>query len=195
MSDADKQQQNQQNQTQPNQTQQNKAAAESLNNDPSTLNQLLQVILLREAKAARAEEARDAAQAQKNSKRAENARHSAEATLGTQLKCKHLKGGRRGPKSGVKDFAVNLHVFIDQTVTIKCHLCGMKWKKDDTVEYLMRNGKKIRNHTRLGWAEATAMLSQSTNTMSSSEVPMDATARASRAGESLFGDELVEYEF
>ena len=36
------------------------------------------------------------------------------------------------------------------------------------------NGKKISNHTKIGWAQALAMVSQSTNSHTSSEVPMDA---------------------
>lgn len=170
------------------------ALAQSLQNDPSVMNQLLTVILMREAREARIAEAKEAAVAQRNAKRNENSKHTAEAGLLNQAKCKHLKGGRRGPKAGVKDYAVSAHTFIDRSTTIKCHLCGMKWKQDDTVEYLFRKGKKIKNHTRIGWAEAVGMASDSTNTVSSSEIPLDATARVIKAGESLSGDEQVEYE-
>jgi len=170
-----------------------KEAAASLDKDPSAVNQLLVAILAREARAAAKEESDEAAKLIRSKKRDENSKHTTLADMAKQARCKHLKGGRRGPKAGVKDYAVGIHTFIDQSTIIKCHLCGMKWRRDDTVEYLYRKGKKIRNHTRIGWEEASAMVAQSTNTQTSSEIPMDATPRVSRQ-EDETPVEQVEYE-
>jgi hypothetical protein len=170
-----------------------KAAAASLDQDPSAVNQLLVAILAREARAAAKEEAEEHSRSVRAAKRDENSKHTTLADMARQSRCKHLKGGRRGPKAGVKDYAVGVHTFIDQVTVIKCQLCSMKWRKDDTVEFLYRKGKKIKNHTRIGWAEASAMVAQSTNTATSSEIPMDATPRVANQGEAV-PLELVEYE-
>lgn len=88
-----------------------------------------------------------------------------------QATCKHLKGGRRLKSDTKIDYNVILHVFPDGIWQIKCLGCAARWRKTDTKEFLFRNGKKIPNHTRMGWTEALVLVDQSTNTFSSSEVP------------------------
>ena len=51
----------------------------------------------------------------------------------------------------------------------------MKWRPKDTAEFLLRNGKQIPNHTRVGWAEAKRMQSKSTNEITMSERVLNAT--------------------
>jgi hypothetical protein len=86
-----------------------------------------------------------------------------------QARCKHLKGGKRGPKTQNKDFAVYQHRFITFVEYIRCRICGMRWFPEDTIDYLKRNGKRISNHTKIGWREAVAMTDASTDTASASE--------------------------
>jgi hypothetical protein len=83
-----------------------------------------------------------------------------------------MKGVGKGPAPFKDDFAVYLHTYIDKRSVIRCFICGMKWRVEDTAEILTRNGHKIVNHTKVGWREATQMLSRSTNTPSSSEIPL-----------------------
>jgi hypothetical protein len=89
----------------------------------------------------------------------------------SQKLCSHKKGGKgmRGPKV---DYAVSFHTFVDASSYIRCLICGMKWKNQDTSEYLIRRGQKIPNHTGISWAEAYHMLSESSNTATASEVQL-----------------------
>ena len=88
-----------------------------------------------------------------------------------QSRCTHLKGGKVKSKTGIKDYALFHHTYIDADQTIGCFICKMRWKRQDTVEYLVRNGRKKRNHTRIGWLEALELFAQSSNTPSMSEIP------------------------
>ncbi len=168
-------------------------AAAQLQKDDSPISQLLSVIIMREAREAAKAQAEEEAKQIRQAKRNDNARHTAQALLEHQMRCKHLKGGRRGPKAGVKDYAISMHTFIGKNSYIKCHLCSAKWEPSDTKETLFRKGKHIRNHTKIGWDEAIAMMGQSTNTPTSSEIPLDATPRAIKAGQTLT-DEFAEFE-
>lgn len=142
--------------------------------DPNVLGQLLQYLILKEgreaAQAQQAEERRRQIQKQRD----RNSKDQDSKILLKQARCKHLKGGKRGPKTQNKDYAVYQHRFIAFTTYIRCRICGMKWFPKDTVEYLVRedkNGKerKISNHTKIGWREAVNMCDASTDTQSASE--------------------------
>ena len=98
-----------------------------------------------------------------------NAKDQDSKLLLKQARCKHLKGGKRGPKTQNKDYAVYQHRFITFVEYIRCRICGMRWFPEDTADYLKRNGKKISNHTKIGWREAVAMTDASTDTASASE--------------------------
>lgn len=139
--------------------------------DQSVLASLVQLLLLREGREVEKQEGerkqREARQRQHDA----NARDTDSKYLLKQARCKHLKGGRKGPKTANKDYAVYMHTYINAVSIVRCQLCGMRWHAEDTVDYLVRGKKKISNHTKIGWREAQAMLEQSTNTVTSSEIP------------------------
>jgi len=146
------------------------------------LDLLLQLLLSQEARKAEEIEQRDKAHKARNAQRELSARTHVEKTLVKQARCRHMKGGKKGPRSGVTDYAVYLHTYINGENIIKCFICGMKWKMNDTVEFLVRGGRQIANHTKIGWAQASGFLAQSSNTASSSEVPMEARPAAEFRG-------------
>lgn len=158
--------------------------------EPSKTELLLELLAAREGRLALAEQAAENARIQREKQRNVNATHHAQDRLKRQINCKHLKG-TSGPKSAIDDFAVFLHTFIDGDQVIKCFICGMRWKKDDSVEFLVRDGRRIPNHTRIGWREANNMLSHSTNKPSSSEIPMTGRANLNSNGPS---PELAGFE-
>jgi len=141
--------------------------ATSLDQNAVTL--LLQYLIAKEgrelAESQKQDERRKAIQKQRD----RNAKDQDTKILLKQARCKHLKGGKKGPKTQNKDYAVYQHRFIDSTVYIRCRICGMRWYSTDTRDYLMRNGHKISNHTHIGWYEAVAMTDASTDTSSASE--------------------------
>lgn len=143
--------------------------------EKSELSALLEIIMRREARLAKSEEAEEVRRQARDKQRHFNAQHHTDADLETQKNCKHLKGGKHGPRSQVRDFAVSMHTYINAEQIIRCHICNMKWKVRDTKETLYRHGKKVINHTNVGWEEACTMLTQTTNKPSSSEIPMNAT--------------------
>jgi hypothetical protein len=159
------------------------AAGQTL--DSQAITTLLQIMLSREARLAREEEAKQKAIDQRQVQRNRNAASHSEDAQAIQTKCKHLKGGRSRLRTQIDDFAVYMHTFINGERVIKCQLCGAKWKANDTVEFLFRYGKKVANHTAIGWKEALQMLAKSSNKPSSSEIPMIAQPLAQAAGTNL----------
>ena len=150
------------------------ATASPLQLGSDAVSQLLQYLIMKEGREAKnaqeAEERRKSITAQ----RERNAKDQDSKRLLKQARCKHLKGGRRGPKGQHKDYAVYQHRFIAFNDCIRCRVCGMQWLREDTVDYLVRTDKrgkkvKIANHTHKGWREAMEMCDQSTDTMSASE--------------------------
>lgn len=155
-------------------------AAATLSNglDNNLLGQLVSLMVLEQQErlklAANSQKREDARSAQRD----RNSKDQDSKILLKHAKCKHLKGGKRGPKTQNKDYAVYQHRFIAFVEYIRCAICGMKWFREDTVEYLVRAGHKISNHTKIGWREACAMMDGSTNTMSASEALPSAIAGA-----------------
>ena len=137
------------------------------------LGQLLQLMLLKEGREAAKEQQGIEQDAQRQKKRDQNSKQHDTRKLLDQARCKHKKGGKRGPKTQNVDYALGQHTFITAETVIRCLICGMKWHKHDTVEYLLRNGRKISNHTHLGWNEVVNMLGQSSNTPTTSEILID----------------------
>jgi hypothetical protein len=133
--------------------------------------QLLQILIAQQARLAAKDQQEEDAKQARDAQRKKNAQDHTAKDLLRQARCTHLKGGRKGPRSQVRDYAVGLHTFIDSKFSIRCFLCKMEWKIKDTQEFLFRKGKKIPNHTKLGWFEASKMLEQTTNTPTSSEIP------------------------
>lgn len=147
----------------------NAAEALTSNLDNNLLGQLVALMVLEQKQrlqGAQEQERRDKA---RSSQRERNAKDQDNKLLLKQARCKHLKGGKKGPKTQNKDYAVYQHRFISFIEYIRCAICGMKWFREDTAEYLVRKGRKIANHTKKGWREAAEMMEGSTNTMSASE--------------------------
>lgn len=136
------------------------------------LDMLLQLLLTREARVAEVEQGAENVRKARNAQREKSASTHVQKLLIKQARCRHMKGGTKGPRSGVTDYAVYHHTYINGEQVIKCFICAMKWKINDTVEFLMRGKRQIANHTKIGWAQAFNFLSQSTNSPSSSEVPV-----------------------
>lgn len=140
--------------------------------------QLLQILIQQQARLAAKDLQEEERIKARDKQREKNAQDHTTRDLLRQARCSHLKGGRKGPRSQVRDYAVGIHTFITGRPEIRCFICKMIWKMNDTAEFLIRNGRKIANHTKLGWYEATKMLEQTTNTPSSSEVPQQAIPQA-----------------
>lgn len=149
----------------------NKEAAETLTQglDNNLLGQLVQLMVLEQQERLKTTRDIQKREAARSAQRDRNAKDQDSKLLLKQAKCKHLKGGKRGPKTQNKDYAVYQHRFINFIQYIRCAICGMKWYMEDTVEYLVRKGHKISNHTKIGWREACGLMEGSTNTMSTSE--------------------------
>lgn len=135
--------------------------------DVKMLQSMLQILL---------EEKADQAKERNEKKRQHEARQASHKSLSvynekeaqdSQRLCTHLKGGKL--KGARMDYAVGHHTFPDGATYIRCLICRMKWKKNDTRDHLIRRGQKITNHTGLSWLDAVNMLKSSTNTPTSSE--------------------------
>lgn len=142
--------------------------------DQNALGQLLQYLILKEGREAAAAQAQEERRKQIQKQRDRNSKDQDSKILLKQARCKHLKGGRKGPKTQNKDHAVYQFQFIDFSTYIRCRICGMKWFPKDTQDYLVRLDKqgkerKISNHTHKGWREALDMCDASTDTMATSE--------------------------
>lgn len=139
--------------------------------DANTLSKLVQLLLFREG---REVEKLEVDRKQKEARQKQHDRNAADSDskyLLQQAKCKHLKGGKHPTKGAPPNYAVYQHTFINAETVIRCQVCGMRWRPLDTVEFLVRGGRKISNHTKAGWREACQMCEQSSNTPSSSEIP------------------------
>ena len=147
---------------------------------------LLRSLMAREARLAKGELAQEEALLARKQQRALNTQNRNEKSFAKQQRCQHLKGGKIKSKTGIKDYALFHHTYIDKTQTIGCFICKMRWKPGDTKEFLVRRGRKIRNHTKTGWLEANEMFSQSSNTPSMSEIPQTINADSYlRGGEDI----------
>jgi hypothetical protein len=101
--------------------------------------------------------------------------------LAKQKKCQHMKGyWKQGlPTPGHIDYAVYMHTFINMKREIKCRICKMTWRPEDTKDFLVINGEQLPNHTGIGWEDAIngrlsalAMTANSTDKPSASEAPL-----------------------
>ena len=133
---------------------------------------LIRSLLAREARLAQKELAEEEKKTTLGKQRALNAKNRTQRLFIKQQRCTHLKGGKVKARTGVRDFALFHHMYIDLDRLIGCFICKMRWRPKDTDEYLIRDGRKIRNHTKIGWAKALEMFEQSSNTLTSSEIPI-----------------------
>ena len=146
---------------------------------------LIRSLLEREARLARKELEEEEKTIVRSKQRALNAKNRNEKTFLKQSRCKHLKGGKVKSKTGVRDYALFHHTYIDRTHLIGCFVCKMRWRPGDTQEVLFRNGRRIRNHTKMGWADALEMFEQSSNSPTSSEIPQSPTEFDAPGGEDI----------
>ncbi len=142
-------------------------------NTAEMLQQLLYLMMQKEGREAQTQADVEKVRLARAAQREKSATAHVQKQLVKQARCRHLKGGKLGPKSGVLDYNLSYHRYINGEAVIKCGICAMKWKKDDTVEYLIRNNRKIANHTKIGWQRANEMFTQSTNTQTTSEIPYE----------------------
>lgn len=145
-------------------------SAPFVSEDAKTLQMLVQLLLAERQENLIEKQSKLAHYQEREKQRRINAEFNAQEKQQSYTLCTHKKGGRSGPKSPKVDYAVYFHTFVDGNSYIRCQICGMKWKNTDTTEFLIRRGRKIPNYTGKGWKEAHDMLSQSTNTPTSSEV-------------------------
>lgn len=144
------------------------------NADVNDLRALVKLLMTRESREIKEMQDAEERNRVRLEQRLKNARDKDSKQLAKQARCKHLKGGKGGPKTQNKDYAVSHHRFPNNVQYIRCLICGMKWYPRDTVEYLSREGKngkihEIGNHTHIGWREAVNMMEGSTNTLTASE--------------------------
>lgn len=150
--------------------------------DAATLQLLVQLMLAERQDALIEKQERQRANKVRDDQRRINAEYSIAEKQKVQTICTHKKGGK-GLRSPKTDYAVYAHTFTNNVAYIRCQICGAKWRNVDTTEFLIRKGEKVPNHTRIGWREALSMLSESTNTPSSSEVMMAAQPIATTVGD------------
>lgn len=146
------------------------------------VNQLLQLLFLREARELATLQKAENDKIQRDKKRAANNKENDSKILLRQARCRHLKGATSTAKNPTIDYAVAQHTFINADTYIRCQICGVRWKPEDTAEFLVRNGRKISNHTKIGWREACNMTAQSTNTSTMSEIPFASLYKAQAEG-------------
>jgi hypothetical protein len=147
-------------------------AAVAPSSDAATLQMLVGLLLAERQEAMEDRKVRALAILEKDKQRQINAEYNRKEKLQSQEICTHKKGVR-GIKSPKVDYAISFHTFVSADSYIRCLICGMKWKNTDTPEYLVRRGKKVPNHTGLGWKDAYRMLGESSNTATSSEVQLN----------------------
>jgi len=148
----------------------------------SGLMKLLEILSQREARLEMQERAVIEAAAKRDEQIRKSNKDWDRNRLATQARCNHRKGYTKTFKSPAPltvDFAVYMHTFINLKREIKCRICKMTWRPEDTKDFLFIQGLKIHNHTGIVWSDAvtgklsaTAMTEQSTDKPSASEAPL-----------------------
>lgn len=160
--------------TEPVKSGQGTPAPAEVSSDATTLQMLVQLLLAERQQALEERQEKQRTLKARDTQRRINAEYATKEKNTIQAMCTHKKGGK-GLKSPKTDYAVYFHTFTDATSYIRCQICGVKWRQQDTKEYLVRKGEKVPNHTGIGWREAFEMLQNSTNTASASEIKITAT--------------------
>ena len=142
---------------------------EAVPSDSETLRLLVQLLLADRQEQAQIRQEQLQARQAKDRQRRIDSEYFIKNKNNVQSICTHRKGGK-GVRSVKVDYAVYHHTFTDASTYIRCQICGMKWRSQDTPEFLLRGGQKIPNHTGIGWKDAVKMLSETSNTASASEV-------------------------
>jgi|SRR5208283_1196776 len=157
--------------------------------EPDVFKQLVQLLLMQNQDALEEKAHKKMAQQQREKQRDKSAGFENVAILANQARCSHLKGGKHRDNFNDPriDYIVYTHTYINGEVVIRCRTCGMRWKKEDTKEFLVRNGHKIPNHTGLGWRDAYMMTKASTDKASKGEVSQEAMIRQYLEGKEKLG--------
>jgi len=157
--------------------------------EPDVFKQLVQLLLIQNQDALEQKAHEKMVKQTREKQREKSAGHENVTLLMTQARCRHLKGGKHRDNFNDPriDYIVYTHTYIDGETVIKCRTCNMRWKKDDTKEYLVRNGHKIKNHTGIGWRETYMMTVQSTDKLSKGEVSQEALIRTYLEGREKLG--------
>ena len=157
--------------------------------EPDVFKQLVQLLLIQNQDALEQKAHEKMTKQVREKQREKSAGHENVALLMAQARCRHLKGGKHRDNFNDPriDYIVYTHTYIDGETVIKCRTCNMRWKKEDTKEYLVRNGHKIKNHTGIGWREAYMMTVQSTDKLSKGEVSQEALIRNYLEGREKLG--------
>jgi hypothetical protein len=146
---------------------------------PSQMDELIRLTAQREkreqAEQARADQERgDAEQARLNRKqlRDQKDQRVREKEMKLQARCSHEKGLAGLPRpDGAKFYNIYAHRLPDGKIFIQCRdLCAMRWNQGDTREYLIRDGKKVKNHTGKSFADMWLLLPR--DSFSSSEIQL-----------------------
>jgi hypothetical protein len=135
----------------------------------TSVEQMLALLLAREAKVAAKEAALEKRLEERDELRRRESEKMTESMINTQRDCKHLKGSNTRRRGQQKDPNVYMHTFGDGARMIKCNSCRAKWFPQDNAEFLTRSGSKIPNWTGIGWRQAVEMLEESSNRASSTE--------------------------
>jgi hypothetical protein len=165
--------------------------AQSAIEEAAELKLLVKLLLQQQKKTLMADEAVETARIARQKQRNATAINNFQKRGSKQARCLHLKGGAHRNKK-ISDPSVYMHRYIDGTYVIKCQGCNFAWKQGDTKKYITRFGVKLPNVTRLSWDDALEMLSRSTNTMTSSEIPTTPTAHIPLPGGDVEGVEAEE---
>ena len=146
------------------------------------MQQFFSLMIMREKRELLKAQAEENARLTREAQRNKNRSNDGAKILLRQARCSHLKGQTSTANNPTIDYAVYQHTFVNADTVIKCRYCAMKWRPEDTAESLVRKGKKIANHTKIGWREAYNMTRQSTNTATTSEIPFAAMYQAQKEG-------------
>jgi hypothetical protein len=165
--------------------------AQSAAEEAAELKMLVKLLLQQQKKTLVADEATEGARIARQKQRNATAKNNYLKRGSKQSRCLHLKGGAHRNKK-ISDPSVYMHRYIDGTYVIKCQGCNFAWKEGDAKKYITRFGVKQQNVTRLSWEDALEMLSRSTNTMTSSEIPTTPTTHIPLPGGEEEADEATE---
>jgi len=150
--------------------------SEAIPSDAEELRALVRLLIAKERKTLVEDAAVETARIQRQKQRNATAINNFHKRNTKQGRCVHEKGGAHRNKK-ISDPSVYMHRYIDGTFVIKCQGCNFAWKEGDTKRYITRFGVKQPNVTGKSWLDALEMLSRSTNTMTSTEIPMPEAPR------------------
>jgi hypothetical protein len=87
--------------------------------------------------------------------------------------CNHCKGGidgqgKIGTGDATSNFCLHINTYPMGERVILCTRCQFEWHPGDQGEYIIRNGRKVKNPTGISYKHALVMAAKTTNKPSSS---------------------------